>query len=60
MLNQYEKIDVFLHFLMNILHLYSCDGCKIIGEETCLCGEKNINEVYSLENKETHQFFHIG
>ena len=44
----------------DLMDCYSCDGYKLICDETCLCGKKNINEVYSLENKETHQFFHIG
>ena len=39
---------------------YSCDGCKTIGDETCLCGKKNINEIFLLENKDTHKKFNIG
>ena len=44
----------------DLMDCYSCDGYKKIGYETCLCGKKNINEVFSLENKENHQRFHIG
>ena len=44
----------------DLIDCYSCYGYKIIGDETCLCGKKNINEVYLLENKETHKKFNIG
>ena len=37
----------------DLIDCYSCGGEKTIGEETCICGKKNINEVYSSENKET-------
>ena len=63
--NQIDQITTCIHNKNIILHrdlmdCYSCNGEKIIGDETCLCGKKNINEVFSLENKETHQIFHIG
>ena len=44
----------------DLMDCYSCDGYKLIGDETCLCGKKNINEIFLLENKDTHQFYHIG
>ena len=43
-----------------MIDCYSCNGEKIIGDETCLCGKKNINEIFLLENKETHKKFNIG
>ena len=62
---QIDQITTIIHYkhiivLRDLIDSYSCNGYNIIGDETCLCGKKNINEVYSLENKETHQFFHIG
>ena len=62
---QIDQITTCIHNKNIILHrdlmdCYSCNGGKIIGDETCLCGKKNINEVYSLENKETHKKFNIG
>ena len=62
---QIDQITTSIHNKRIIVHrdlmdCYYCNGEKIIGDETCLCGKKNINEVFSLENKETHQFYHIG
>ena len=44
----------------DLINCFSCDGEKAIGDETCICGKKNIDEVYALENKKSHQFFDIG
>ena len=62
---QIDQITTCIHNKYIILHrdlinCYSCNGEKIISDETCLCGKKNINEVYSLENTETHKKFNIG
>ena len=62
---QIDKITTIInnkHIIVykDLINCYSCDGYKKIGYETCLCGKKNINEVFSLENKENHQRFHIG
>ena len=45
---QIDQITTIIHNKHIIVHrdlidCYSCNGYKIIGDETCLCGKKNIN-----------------
>ena len=62
---QIDQITTCIHNKRIIVHrdlidCFSCNGEKIIGDETCLCGKKNINEIFLLENKDTHKKFNIG